>query len=1357
MATDTEFSYSYTETALPTPSDTPHRASSRVSSRPSLHHRDTSPGANYLPVHHGLSRDLDDATTDEETISPLDPRRFTPTLHASLVSEILSLRREVESKVKVIDALENSLDDTRTENESLGDQLSRATKESRSLRHQIQLLEGGTSSALAELAKERDEALENISDVRRKLDQAQKKVRTRDEEAERTQTLWDRDKQTWEGERRNLERKVHIVEGRLKIVLNEVAAVQAAKGTPPSPKDSETASVHSGPNDHHRRRRSSLTSVSSAGAEQPGGVRFSVMSMANDHDAAAAASYDGFNLAQELAFEDEDSDQFDEPSTPDSPGALPEERPTSVHSQVSYTMGMKARKILGLSFDGSIDGSTAGEYVEFSRSSARPRSESWAAALQTTTYRDAGIQYSPPSSPTRSLDSDILEKNSAQTHSAPSVTLTIDMVSTSCQTIGSLPSPPWTPKVVEEPPSPTMPTPAAPVVCMVSSSTQTEQAIARTDQATNTLMQIPMIAIHPPRSEPSSPRDSVVLPPQTKSVACQTNFRSVTEGHSIGIQTEEIRIDKRPVKLPASLLPSAIPDLPTTAVTLLLQDAASSPPPIQPYRPPPPPPPRIPPKSEKRSTSKDLTTIQAYPGNNDNGPLSEDSKSGIRRPFRSSSLFAGFDELTDDEYSPDRDIFTDDDLLNRPFASYTLSRGKLVSTKGRSSLDERPLSGIDEHLFESDLGQDEKSGHPRAGASQQRSGPTSTSKQDIRRAAMISSSAAAHQKTRARSPSEPSVDSSAGSSIAPPFPVPIRLSSRKAPLAGSDGRQSPTPSGSVRNFSERGRQSIVRRPTLRRVRSAAAMSHTETPERARSQSPPSISSYALESPQVVVPPLPFDDITVPRQRTMRASRPTSQVPASYHHRSSFGGHQRSDSTATTVQQTSVVDAIAQTMVGEWMFKYVRRRKSFGVGEKESSWEGKHPDEVSASIGSSGTRHKRWVWLAPYERAVMWSSKQPTSGPALLGKTGRKLIIQSVLDVKDDNPLPKGVININHNGSNNATANAAPFNRSILILTPQRALKFTAMSIERHFVWLTALSFLSHSSIGMHDLSTIPPVPQEEYIAPAPAPSLRRLPIRDSIRVAKGKPRPGPKGKRSFTGKSQATPPLPSLPPPPPPVADMLMDAADPPNVPRFSSHHNHSRKRSNTTPRIPVIRSFSSHATIQSTAAYSSGSGEAASSIAPGTITSTGGGGGGGGHGFSSVRSSFSRRTSEASGRASSSTTGGNCHPAYHHHQQQHHNNNNPNFFDAIGTVRMEAFIGGTNAPPPIPPSLISGPSRSSSSSARPRAGAGQHPASSASSQGRHARKTSSQWSSPRYGYELESPTYAESSEPYFRDEFRGF
>lgn len=60
-------------------------------------------------------------------------------------------------------------------------------------------------------------------------------------------------------------------------------------------------------------------------------------------------------------------------------------------------------------------------------------------------------------------------------------------------------------------------------------------------------------------------------------------------------------------------------------------------------------------------------------------------------------------------------------------------------------------------------------------------------------------------------------------------------------------------------------------------------------------------------------------------------------------------------------------------------------------------------------------------------------------------------IQSVIDVKDDMPPPK------------EARGQAVFDRSILILTPARALKFTAGSRDRHFMWLTALSFLAHQS------------------------------------------------------------------------------------------------------------------------------------------------------------------------------------------------------------------------------------------------------------------------------------------------------
>ncbi|KAJ6168557.1 hypothetical protein N7497_001400 [Penicillium chrysogenum] len=1094
--------------------------------------------------------DEDDIDITEDTLSPFDPRRITPTLHASLVSEILSLRRKVENKAKAIDGLEESLDESRTENETLAANLSRATSEGRSLRHQIQLLEGGTSSAMTELARERDEAVENIGDVRRKLEQAQKKARSREEDVERTQLLWNRDQESWADERRALERKVHVVEGRLKTVLNEVAAAQEVATTHPHShtsenrgivhdrnKESDSASLASS---SLGRRRTSVTSVSSEEVEEAvilHNVRCSVMSIA-----PGVKNSSGLNLAEELDFDEEDEFVPSDDEAPASPEALPEERPMSVHSQGSHSISSKARKILGLSLQSSdLHSPTAMEFRTRELALASPVKLDSAVE-----YRDMGIQYSPPASPTIEAKAvynlgpesiETVSEHASIPGTKDSTTLAVapQMVSSSCQTVDEPPTPPSTPNEAESP-QPVKSTTEP--VQMTSVSTQTD-VVSETDvvQSENRVnlspndvpskIDIPMIAIHPPGSEPSSPRNSVVLPPQTKNVGCQANFRAIADCRSVAIQTEEIRIDRRPIKLPASLLPSAI------------QDALPRPEPqqhsLESYTAPP-----LPPRSEKRKQRHLITdqpTERPVKPPRAPGPDPVQAYPAVFSPALNTIV-------TTKAPHGERDVFTDDELLNRPFAAYTVSRGRLITTKSRPSLDDMPLPEVDEQMSSPE------SRPPDIGRSRafQRSGTASsiTRQPGMRKMAMISSGTAAHQKPRARSPSEPSLESgSAGSSIAPPFPVPIRLSSRNLPLNGSDGPPSPTRSAG-RQFSDRGRQSVVRRPTLRRVRSAAETSQTDITERPETLSSPSrsTSTFSPESPvyrPYRPPPMPCDEITAPRERyghTKRASHRATPSQTLNHEQ-----RERKDSTGG-VQPTSVVDAIAQTMVGEWMFKYVRRRKSFGMGESKENWEGKNPDDVSANITNSGVRHKRWVWLAPYEGSIMWSSKQPTSGPALLGKSGRKFTIQSVLDVKDDNPVPKGA------------GSSTPFNRSILVLTPQRALKFTALTIERHYVWLTALSFLSHSSMGLQELSALPPVPQEESPT-LPHASLRRNPIRDSIRVAKGRPRPMPSGKRSFNSAG-APAPVPEIP------GGSIDLAADAPHVPRFSTHN---RKRSNTAPR----------------------------------------------------------------------------------------------------------------------------------------------------------------------------------------------
>lgn len=195
-----------------------------------------------------------------------------------------------------------------------------------------------------------------------------------------------------------------------------------------------------------------------------------------------------------------------------------------------------------------------------------------------------------------------------------------------------------------------------------------------------------------------------------------------------------------------------------------------------------------------------------------------------------------------------------------------------------------------------------------------------------------------------------------------------------------------------------------------------------------------------------------------------------------------------------------------------------------------------------------------------------------------------------------------------------------------------------MSRERHYTWLTALSFLAHSPLLAPGLANLPPPPEEPPLElqgqrSRSATLKRGGAIRDSVRIAKDRARPV---KTPRSDHSQATipeiefqaafgnavpiPPIPGMP-------DIPAEAvAEPPNVPRFA----HGRKRSLTGPsRMPtssIARGF----------AYR----EVSSPVFP----------------MPSLPSPSldypSGRTSQASSAGTRST-----------------------FLDTVGTIRMEAFI----------------------------------------------------------------------------------
>lgn len=116
----------------------------------------------------------------------------------------------------------------------------------------------------------------------------------------------------------------------------------------------------------------------------------------------------------------------------------------------------------------------------------------------------------------------------------------------------------------------------------------------------------------------------------------------------------------------------------------------------------------------------------------------------------------------------------------------------------------------------------------------------------------------------------------------------------------------------------------------------------------------------------------------------------------------------------------MINAITQTMIGEYLWKYTRKAGRGAMSEN---------------------RHRRYFWVHPYTRTLYWSDKDPSSaGRAEL--KAKSVPIEAVRVVTDDNPMPPGL-----------------HRKSLVIMTPGRNVKFTATTGQRHETWFNALSYL----------------------------------------------------------------------------------------------------------------------------------------------------------------------------------------------------------------------------------------------------------------------------------------------------------
>jgi hypothetical protein len=969
-------------------------------------------------------RDEFDGSREDDVLT--DPRRFTPTLHASLVSEILKVRGELDSKHKFIEDLEVQLKIARDEKDDLKEQLHRSEKDGRSIRKQFQQLEHGTLAALEEISKDRDGAKASGADLKTKLETAQQKIKSLEDDSERRHNIWEKEKASWETEKRGFERRVHITETRLKTVLEELAAHHHAasqmheNGILHEDEDntrdsgvgdeSDTASVQASPSRNGAHNRS----MSASSRRSLNRYRFSTASIAGPD----GVKFNGISLADELQLDEED-EEYDEQEEGDL------ESRHNLDSRLSQHHDDKAKRFTALMSDrrGTLESPIP---FDWRRSTEHPASldlKSIMFAEPRAPYVDSGVQYSPPASPvvapvakdlekvpevTPPLNDDQVEANQRKKRVAPTTPL-VDrgqqmspvpekeptvMVSSASQTMEDRPlSPPATPKITP----PDSPAEAKALLLqqekpeMSSISTQTDPmeepkapaAVVTLTRAATAPVQIPSIAIHPPTSRSASPVDrEIALPPGTKNVSCQTvQSLSAVKMTSTAVQTEEILTNKRLQRLPAHLLPSFIssnPSSPELSKKLPVRSVSEGLP-----------------SSRDRVASPPPKVEQRYPGNNDNGPLVNGDKDAPRRPFRNSSLFAGFGE--DGEEDLDQ---LDDESKSGSYQTPAMTSRIM---KGLRHFGSRPSPVPEDKEVESNPRDSYAESVTSAGAFENRtsfdkgkmpmrSGTMPRQSNSIRRSAMIQSGANAH---RSRTPSVTSVGSSffSNKSVGPPFPVPDRASSRKLfSQSKSEGSQSPTPRGAGLFGNRRGTQSSrrdaprhERKDSLRKVRSATVIQRTNSGRRQRSRSPPLPGGPSSPT----FPPLPQDTVSAPAKGYQSQRQRSNEKTLSRDMSGMVGTLEPSQLEHQEPSQGTVIDAIAAAMVGEWMWKYVRRRKSFGVSDERADTLGRPGTDGSVNVTGNGVRHKRWVWLSPYERAVMWSTKQPASNSALMGKSGRK--------------------------------------------------------------------------------------------------------------------------------------------------------------------------------------------------------------------------------------------------------------------------------------------------------------------------------------------------------------------------------
>ncbi|KAL7621708.1 hypothetical protein AAE478_009035 [Parahypoxylon ruwenzoriense] len=260
--------------------------------------------------------------------------------------------------------------------------------------------------------------------------------------------------------------------------------------------------------------------------------------------------------------------------------------------------------------------------------------------------------------------------------------------------------------------------------------------------------------------------------------------------------------------------------------------------------------------------------------------------------------------------------------------------------------------------------------------------------------------------------------------VSAPEPIPARRPGSSASGRGSLNRP-PLPANhrevieAARTHSSSGGKGTMGPPPLPASAYRGPASRPDTPSSRRPMSPS--SAKGTPTPRAGKSPLPGHADVHSSARLPLHSRQSSVSSFVSEIDTRFGirGEMGMDA-ANLGTDPRMIQAITQTMIGEYLWKYTRKA---GRGEM------------------SENRHRRYFWVHPYTRTLYWSDRDPsTAGRSEL--RAKSISIEAVHIVGDDNLNPPGL-----------------HRKSLIIKSPGRTVKFTCTTGQRHETWFNALSYL----------------------------------------------------------------------------------------------------------------------------------------------------------------------------------------------------------------------------------------------------------------------------------------------------------